>query len=292
MPNTVSVLKSRPANTSAVAAAELATDLLSTYRQSASSLRSALQSNDSTAAAAVYDAFRQFVRDVRALERSDATVQQALLSPTKRLLNDEQHGVFLSAMDDVEVGREFGCASSVLDGTVDRTRMWNANHHYEATLQPEIQLTLAALADSPNGRSVLIGAGPLPVTSVLMSRHLDPRRCVAIDRDPVCAAIGESVLRAVELPVAYHVAAGQSFEFRQDDVPLLAVMVADRVDVLRSLHQQGVKNVIVRNVAGVARLCYSGTALADLESTGYRVAGVLSESDKVLRTALHLERVA
>jgi hypothetical protein len=239
-----------------------------------------------------FEAFRSEVRAVKALGRRDVRLAAATDEFLTSRVSSPLHRQFLARLSEIEVNLEYQRALGVIDGTVSNASLCHANHDYRSILAPEIELTTELLGRSSDGRSVMIGAGPLPISTVFFSQELGAERCIAIDCDPVAAAIGASVLGSLSNGTRYIPRAGESFDFRPVDVPLVATMVADRVDVLRHMYNCGVENVVVRNVFGAAQLCYSGSSITELESTGYRVVQTLAETDSVLVTALHLERVA
>ena len=239
-----------------------------------------------------FETFRSEVRAVKALGRCDLGFAAATDEFLANRVWSPLHRQFLARLSEIEVNLEYQRALGVIDGTVSNDSLCHANHDYRSILDPEITLTTELLGRSRDGRSVMIGAGPLPISTFFFSQELGAERCIAIDCDPVAAAIGASVLGSLRNGTRYVPRAGETFDFRPEDVPLVATMVSDRVDVLRRMYNCGVEHVLVRNVFGAAQLCYAGSSIPELESTGYRVVQTLTETDSVLVTALHLERVS
>ncbi len=239
----------------------------------------------------VFESFRKHVREIKAACRLDEQLGDAVEIYVASIQNLPEHELLLGALNDIEVAMEAAKAGQILAGLADATHLSNANHDYRTILQPEIDISLESLSKSREGRSIMIGAGALPISSYFMADQLGHKRCIAIDHDSLAASIGARVLRSLGSGVTYVHASGEDFEFLPDDVPLIATMVSNRVAVLKHLHRCGVERVLLRNVLGPARLCYRGTDLGELNAAGYSLAETVSSSDNILVTGLLLERV-
>ncbi len=197
-----------------------------------------------------------------------------------------RHNEFLDLLGQVEVVAEKNEARSTCTADGSPSSLVGEERDYDAALNPEIDALGLTVQRNGSERVVMIGAGPLPITAHRFSTAFPELQTIALDNDEPCFVEGSAVLQKLGSSVAYHLSPGESFAFAASDSVLVAVMVVNRVEVLKHLHVCGVRDVLVRVPKGVAALCNFRSTDAELESTGYKIHQVVGSDDNILWDSL------
>jgi hypothetical protein len=116
---------------------------------------------------------------------------------------------------------------------------------------------LSLLGSAIGNRAVVLGAGALPMTAVLLARLIPGLRVQCVDKDPEACELSGALMR--KLGMGARASIVQSFaeeaHIRSGDIVICASLLKAR-GLYDALARRGVKTVIVRDAEGLFRLCY------------------------------------
>ncbi|MEJ0063741.1 MAG: nicotianamine synthase family protein [Alphaproteobacteria bacterium] len=147
--------------------------------------------------------------------------------------------------------------SAVLSGR--RLQDFRYFENYDGLVDAELeQLGRPRLAKHES--IAFVGAGPLPLSAILMHQKTGSR-IVCLDNDPEAAALGRDFIKKSGLSsdaVQYRCTAGEHYDYSANPIVFIASLVGDKNSVMRQIHASpGNKTLAIRSSEGVHKLLYS-----------------------------------
>jgi nicotianamine synthase-like protein len=164
---------------------------------------------------------------------------------------------------------------------------------YRALVKAELGLLPASLEIGDGQSIAFVGAGPLPLSAILM--HLSTGCSVTcIDRDPgACSLACELCRKAGLTGIEIACACGTSWDYARHPVVFIASLVPEKAEVMRCIRRRCPQAVVgLRSVEGLCSLLYDPVDETELAAMGCGLLGRTGYDPQVINTTLLYEAAA
>jgi hypothetical protein len=137
-----------------------------------------------------------------------------------------------------------------------------------------------------------VGAGPLPLSAIVMHLHTGTA-VTCIDRDAAaCALAGELCRKAGWTGISVTCADGADYDFARSPVVFIASLVPEKASVMRCIREGCPRAcVAIRSAEGLRTLLYDPVDEAELDAMGCGYLGRTGHDPQVINTTLFYEAV-
>jgi hypothetical protein len=146
-----------------------------------------------------------------------------------------------------------------------------------------IEAELALLGAQAGGCVVLLGSGALPLTAILLARSVPQLSIRCVDRDEEACEVAFRLIERLRLSGQIQIFAltAENYGFHQGDVAICTSLLS-APGIFKVLADKSVGTFILRDVAGLFRLCYMQ---APRPPEPYRMIGETSASPRTINVS-------
>jgi len=161
---------------------------------------------------------------------------------------------------------------------------------YRNLVTAELALLPADLGIGEGQSIAFVGAGPLPLSAILM--HLSTgRRVTCIDRDPGACSLACALCRKAGLTgIGIACASGASWDYASHPVVFIASLVPEKAEVMRCIRRRCPQAVVgLRSAEGLCSLLYDPVDETELKAMGCGLLARTGYNPRVINTTLLYE---
>jgi hypothetical protein len=124
-------------------------------------------------------------------------------------------------------------------------------------------LERALLSNTPIGRLVFLGSGPLPLTAVMAAAEPLVGGIACVDNDEMACELSGRLMQALGFGqrITVHYISAQAFEFEPDDLVICASLIEGKAELYDCLFRWGVARFLVRDAEGAYCYLYEPSSL-------------------------------
>jgi threonine dehydrogenase-like Zn-dependent dehydrogenase len=157
---------------------------------------------------------------------------------------------------------------------------------YDRLVNGEIK-AMPQMNDKGEGKIAFAGAGPLPLTALILHQKTG-RRITCIDNDPVACDLSRELLAKAGIKgIDVVCAAGADFDYKDYPFVFIASLVPEKDKVVEKIRERGQSTFIgVRSVERLHVLLYEPVDEKTLKEAGCRFASKTKHDNKTINTTL------
>jgi hypothetical protein len=162
---------------------------------------------------------------------------------------------------------------------------WYFDQYYHIALKENRFIDELSI-ENPN--FVFIGSGPLPMSGIILNK-IKNFDITLVDIDSNAIAMSEKLCSKLSKNIAHICSDAVELDYKNYDLVFVASMVSNKPKLMKKLHEDKVKHIIIRDAKGFSKLFYE--ALEDEIFEYYRIKDTSPADGLTINTSYLLERI-